>query len=88
MLLLVLLAYAGQGIGLIVSCGIASRMLAMIVTPLAIAPFILFTPYAVSLSSIPPYFRPFQVGSPFWVREERPAERVHATMRCGSRMRG
>lgn len=67
MFLLVLLAYAGQGIGLIVSCGIASRMLAMIVTPLAIAPFILFTPYSTRLDSIPGYFRPFQVGSPFWV---------------------
>jgi len=65
--ILVLLAYCGQGIGLIVSCGIPSRMLAMIVTPLAIAPFILFTPYAVSDDSIPWFFRPFQVGSPFWV---------------------
>ena len=32
LLLIILLAYAGQGIGLIVACGIASRMLAMIVT--------------------------------------------------------
>jgi hypothetical protein len=68
MLLILLLAYCGQGIGLVVSCGIASRMLAMIVTPLAIAPFILFTPYAVNADTIPYYFLPFQVGSPFWVR--------------------
>jgi hypothetical protein len=66
MLLVVLLAYCGQGIGLVVSCGIASRMLAMVVTPLAIAPFILFTPYAVDIDSLPGYFVPFQVGSPFW----------------------
>jgi len=66
LLLLVLLAYAGQGIGLVVSCGIGSRMLAMLVAPLAIAPFILFTPYAVNADTIPHYFRPVQVGSPFW----------------------
>jgi hypothetical protein len=78
-LLVVLLAYCGQGIGLVVSCGIASRMLAMVVTPLAIAPFILFTPYAVDIDSLPGYFIPFQVGSPFWVRAEQGAERSSAS---------
>jgi hypothetical protein len=68
MLLILLLAYCGQGIGLVVSCGITSRVLAMIVTPLAIAPFILFTKYAVKESEIPYYFIPFQIASPFWVR--------------------
>jgi hypothetical protein len=68
-LLIVLLAYAGQGIGLVVACGLGSRLLAMVVTPLAIAPFILFTPYAISLVKIPPYMRIVQVGSPFWVSQ-------------------
>lgn len=67
--LVLLLAFCGQSIGLVVSCAIESRMLAMIVAPLAIAPFILFTPYAVNVNSIPYYFIPFQVGSPFWVRK-------------------
>lgn len=67
LLLIVLLAYAGQGIGLVVACGLASRILALIVTPLAIAPFILFTPYAVDVRRIPAYMRIVQVGSPFWV---------------------
>jgi hypothetical protein len=67
-MLVVLLAYAGQGVGLVVACGFASRMLALIVTPLAIAPFILFTPYAVDERTVPHYFRPVLVASPFWVR--------------------
>jgi len=68
LMLVVLLAYAGQGVGLVVACGFASRMLALIVTPLAIAPFILFTPYAVDERTVPHYFRPVLVASPFWVR--------------------
>lgn len=66
-----LLAYAGQGIGLVVACGFTSRIMALIATPLAIAPFILFTPYAVNVERIPPYMRIVQVGSPFWVSAHR-----------------
>ena len=65
-----LLAYAGQGLGLVVSCAIRSRLLALVATPLAIAPFILFTPYAVNEDDIQPWFRPVQVASPFWVSQK------------------
>ena len=68
LLLLVLLAYTGQGVGLVVACGFASRMLAVVVSPVAIAPFIVMTPYAVKMSSVAPYLLPLLYGSPFWVR--------------------
>ena len=65
----VLIAYCGQSIGLVVACAVPERLLAMILTPLSIAPFIVFTPYALPYpNSVPVYLIPFQYASPFWWR--------------------
>ena len=67
LLVVVLIAYTGQSIGLVVACSCPSRMLAMIVTPLSIAPFIIFTPYALPYAdSVPAVLLPCQYLSPFW----------------------
>ena len=66
-LMVLLLAYTGQSIGLVVACAVPERLLAMVLTPLAIAPFIVFTPYALPYAdSVPPYLLPLQYLSPFW----------------------
>ena len=89
LLVVVLLAYCGQSIGLVVACAVPERLLAMILTPLSIAPFIVFTPYALPYpDSVPVYLLPFQYASPFWWRSARHTQwqLAHARMRCGSRV--
>jgi hypothetical protein len=62
-----LFAFAGQSLGLLVSASIESRLTALIVAPIAIAPFILFTPYSLPEAlNIPFYFLPLKWISPFW----------------------
>ncbi len=48
---LILVAYAGQSIGLVVGSAVPNRALAATLAPLSIAPFILFTPYAIPRTS-------------------------------------
>lgn len=62
----VMVAYIGSAIGLIVACAVSSRMHALMITPLLIAPFIIFTPYALPYNNCPPYFIWLQYMSPFW----------------------
>ena len=67
LLTVLLIAFCGQSMGLVVACAVPDRLLAMILTPLSIAPFIIFTPYALPYAdSVPVYLLPFQYASPFW----------------------
>ena len=67
LLIVLLIAYTGQSLGLVVSCLVRERLLAMILTPLSIAPFIVFTPYALPYpNSTPSWLLPCLYLSPFW----------------------
>ena len=67
MLIILLIAYTGQSLGLVVASLVRERLLAMILTPLSIAPFIVFTPYALPYpNSTPTWLLPAQYLSPFW----------------------
>ena len=67
LLIVLLVAYTGQSLGLLVACLVRERLLAMIVTPLSIAPFICFTPYALPYpNSTPVWLLPCLYLSPFW----------------------
>jgi hypothetical protein len=65
-LVLLLVSYVGEGVGLLIGAICATRMLAVIVAPMAIAPTILFSRYALPLEAIPPYFVWLRWLSPFW----------------------
>ena len=67
LLIILLIAYTGQSLGLVVACLVRERLLAMILTPLSIAPFIVFTPYALPYpDSTPSWLLPCLYLSPFW----------------------
>ena len=67
LLIVLLIAYTGQSLGLVVACLVRERLLAMILTPLSIAPFIVFTPYALPYpNTTPSWLLPAQYLSPFW----------------------
>ena len=67
LLVVLLIAYTGQSLGLVVACLVRERLLAMILTPLSIAPFIVFTPYALPYpDSTPKWLLPCLYLSPFW----------------------
>ena len=67
LLIVLLIAYCGHSMGMVVACAVSDRLSAMILTPLSIAPFIVFTPYALPYpNSVPVYLLPFQYASPFW----------------------
>jgi len=67
LLIVLLIAYTGQSLGLVVACVVRERLLAMILTPLSIAPFIVFTPYALPYpDSTPAWLLPCLYLSPFW----------------------
>jgi len=61
-----LVALSGQAFGLVVACSVPTRILAVTLAPLCIAPFILFTPYALPGGRFPVIFKPLQYISPFW----------------------
>jgi hypothetical protein len=52
--------------GLVVASTTSSRIAAMIATPMVIAPFIIFTPYALPYDDPPSYMLPLKYISPFW----------------------
>jgi ABC-type multidrug transport system ATPase subunit len=64
--ILILVAYAGQSLGLLIGSMVSSQSLAALLAPLSLAPFILFTPYAISSSAIPSYLTWIKSVSVFW----------------------
>lgn len=56
----------GQSIGVCVSSVVDSKELGGVLAPVSFAPFILFTPYAITSSSVPNYYIWIKVLSPFW----------------------
>lgn len=59
-----LCSFVGQGAGLLVGACVSSKAKAAILSPLSLAPIVLFTKYAVP--KVPLWLKPLQVISPFW----------------------
>ncbi len=65
-----LVALCGQGLGLVVATMVSSVSAGALYAPLSIAPFILFTPYALPRALEPAYFTWLKILSPFnWAFE-------------------
>lgn len=62
--MLSLSSFVGQGAGLLVGACVSSKAKAAVLSPLSLAPIVLFTRYAVP--HVPGWMRWLQVISPFW----------------------
>lgn len=60
------IACIGHGLGLVVASAVPSPNFAVLLAPMAIAPFILFSHIAIPSGYVLPFLRPLQYLSPFW----------------------
>jgi len=65
-IVLFLIGLCGQAMGFVVGSCCQKTHIAALLAPLVVAPFLLFTSYALSDTVIPFYFLPLKWLSPFW----------------------